>query len=506
MAKNEVKWGALLSYILIFVNSVYGLIISPFMLGAIGESEYGVYKTIGALAATVSVMELGLGGTVQRFLAQYRAQKEEKKSFNFSAMSMIQAGFLCFLMLVVGVVLYTTIDPVYGKSFTHGELIRAKQIFCILIIYVALHIFENVFFGIIAGYNNFVFSNSLKITSLVMKIVLYLILLPIFKNALVIVIVSLCLELVTIIIEFLYIAVKLKHKIKLYYWDQVAFKDSFKYTVLLFIQSLIIQFNGNIDNMVIGAVIGTTAVTVYSFAIQIFNMYEQCATSVSGVVLPSVTNMIYNGATSKDLENVVVKFGRVQWAILGAALGGFVSLGKEFFALWLGEGFSDCYYLALILMVPVTLPLIINVCLSILKAKNLLAFRTIALAYSAVINGILTVIGTKIWGYWAAAVGTAISTIVGSIISLNIYYKVKLNMNILCIYGRILHRITPCIIIASVVCWLLNDFWSGSWLHLGCKAAIFIVIYGVTMLLFGLKKEEKRQIPVLNIIFRRSTK
>ena len=497
MAKNEVKWGALISYALIFINSVYGLVISPYMLGAIGESEYGVYKTIGALAATVSVMELGLGGTVQRFLAQYRAQKEQKKCFNFSAMSMLQAGVLSLVMLVVGAVLYTTITPVYGHTFTANELTRAKQIFCVLIIYVALHIFENVFFGIIAGYNKFVFSNSLKITSLVIKIVLYLVLLPIFKNALVIVVISLCLEVVTITIEFLFIKFKLDHKIKLYYWDGVAFKESFKYTILLFVQSLIIQFNGNIDNMVIGAVVGTTAVTVYSFAIQIYNMYEQCATSVSSVVLPSVTNMIYNGATSRDLENVVVKFGRVQWAVLGAALGGFVVLGKEFFGLWLGEGYSDCYYLALILMAPVTLPLIVNVCLSILKAKNLLTFRTIALAYSVVLNAILTIIGTKIWGYWAAAVGTAVSTIVGSVISLNVYYKVKLNINIIRVYGRILHRITPCIVVASVICWFLNNYIGDSWIMFGVKACVFVAIYGISMLVFGLKKEENAQIPLL---------
>ena len=51
MAKNEVKWGALLSYALIALNSIYGLVIMPFILGAIGESEYGVYKTIGSMTS-----------------------------------------------------------------------------------------------------------------------------------------------------------------------------------------------------------------------------------------------------------------------------------------------------------------------------------------------------------------------------------------------------------------------------------------------------------------------
>lgn len=491
MARSEVKWGALLSYVLIALNSIYGLVIMPFVLGAIGESEYGVYKTIGAMTATISVMELGLGGTMQKYISQYRAQKEEKKAYNYSAMCIIQAVVMAFAMVVVGISLFFTLDSVYGKTFTSSELIRAKQIYIVLVCYIVLHIFENVLFGIITGYNRFIFTNGVKLFTLVSKILIYLIILPIFKNSLAIVMTMVILELIIIAAECIYIKLVLHHKVKLYSWDKAVFKETFAYTILLFVQSLIIQFNGNVDNMVIGSVIGTSAVTVYSFAIQIFNMYEQCSTSVSGVILPSVTKVIYSGATTKDLEDMVVKYGRVQWAVLGAALGGFICLGKEFFFLWLGEGFTDSYYLALILMVPVTFPLIVNTCLAILKAKNLLLFRTVALAYSAVFNVIFTVVGTRLWGYYAAAAGTALSTVIGSVLSLNIYYQLKLKMNMLKIYFRILHKILICITIPTVGCFLLNPFFSGTWVTFIGKAAMFMAVYGILMLSFGLNQNEK---------------
>ena len=494
MAKNEVKWGAIISYVLIALNSIYGLVIMPFILGAIGESEYGVYKTIGAMTSTISVMELGLGGTMQKYIAQFRAQKDEKKAYNYSAMCLIQAAIMGVLMLVVGIALFFSLDSAYGNTFTISELARAKQIFVILICYVVLHIYENVLFGIISGYNRFVFSNSVKLITLLVKIGIYLIVLPIVKNSLAIVITTLVLEFVIIAIEYFYIKQKLKHEIKLYSWDNAVFKETFKYSILLFVQSLIIQFNGNVDNIVIGAVIGTSAVTVYSFAIQIFNMYEQCATSVSSVILPSVTNAVYSGASPRDFEDMIVKYGRAQWAVLGVALGGFICLGQEFFDLWLGDGFSDCYYLALILMVPVTFPLIVNTCLAILKARNLLFFRTIALAYSVVINIVLTVIGTKIWGYYAAAIGTAISTVVGSVISLNIYYRIKLNISMTKIYFRILSRITPCVFAPMALCFFINPYIGGSWEAFLMKAALFIVIYAILMLVFGLTKDERNGI------------
>lgn len=194
MAKNEVKWGAILSYVLIALNSIYGLVIMPFILGTIGESEYGVYKTIGAMTSTISVMDLGIGGTMQKYIAQYRAQKDEKKAYNYSAMCLIQAAVMGIAALAVGIALFFTIDSAYEKTFSEAELVRAKQIFIILICYVVLHIFENVLLGIISGYNRFVFSNSVKLTTLLIKIGIYLIILPVFKNSLAIVITTLILE------------------------------------------------------------------------------------------------------------------------------------------------------------------------------------------------------------------------------------------------------------------------------------------------------------------------
>ena len=293
----------------------------------------------------------------------------------------------------------------------------------------------------------------------------------------------------------------MKHKVRLRKWDKGVFRDSFVYTMLLFVQSLIIQFNGNVDSIVIGAVIGTTAVSLYSFAIQIFNMYETCATSISGVLLPTVTKKLIDGAGASELKKMVVKYGRAQWMFLGGALFGLLTCGKDFFVLWLGnklgETAVDCWGLSLILTIPVTFPLITNTCLTILKAKNDLGFRTLCLAGSVVLNFVLTFFGTKLWGYWAAAAGTAVSTICGSVIAMNIYYSKKLKLGMLGIYRDILSGITPALIIAAISCMVLNFFLWGTWLGFVLKAVVFLLFYVAGLLLFGLNPEERNAIPFL---------
>lgn len=101
---RQVKIGAVLSYVLIILNTVHGLFITPYMIGKLGVSEYGVYKTISALSSSMMVLDLGIGSTVMRFVAKYRATKDEKSIPNFVAISLIQAAALSGVILTVGVI------------------------------------------------------------------------------------------------------------------------------------------------------------------------------------------------------------------------------------------------------------------------------------------------------------------------------------------------------------------------------------------------------------------
>lgn len=496
MARNEVKNGAILSYVLIFVNAVYGMVVAPFILRTMGRSEYGVYETIGAMAASISVLEFGIGSTMQRYIAQMVARKKQREIENYSAMGMIQTVILALAMVVVGFCLYFTLEPVYGNSFTDAELLRAKEIYVLFIVQIILHVFESYFFGVLAGYNRFTFSNGLKLGALGLRILLCFVLLPLFPNALTLVATTVLMELVLIGTELFYLKKVLGHRCHLYSWDRELFRESFVYTLLMFAQTVIVQLNGHVDSWVIGAYIGTAAVTVYSFAIKIYNMYQQCAMSISGVLLPTVTKQLIEDASPRTMEDLVVKYGRIQWSFLAALLAGILCLGQEFFSLWLehslGSSAQDCWRLCLILIIPMTLPLVTNVCLTILRAKNMMRFRTISLGYAVVINALLTLIGTYYWGYWAAAAGTALSTLIGSVISMNIYYHKKLQMNMTRVYLGILRRITLCPLVAAVPCLVLNRFWSGSWVAFVVKGCVFLVVYLPLLWCYGFTQEERR--------------
>lgn len=492
MKRNEVKWGAVLSYILIVLNATYGLFLTPYILGRIGETSYGVYKTVSSFTSSLMVLDLGLGGTMMRYIAKYRADKQTEKIPNFISMGLIQGGVICTIVGVVTAVLYFFLDKIYANGLTASEITEAKRLYIFLAIGILAHIFENLLNGIICGYNNFTFANGVKVLRLLTRIAAVVIFLGVFKSSMTLVLVDLAITVLAVLAEAAYMVFKLNVKAKYTNWDTKVFWESFRYTILMFLTSIVAQVNTNFSNVTIGAIINSSAVTVYSMAILIFGTYEQMSTAISGVMLPTITN-----ALKDDDENytktlkIVVEMGRIQFMLLGAVLVGFITIGKPFINIWLGPNYDDVYYLVLILLGPALLELCINVCISILRAKNMLGFRTAVITAATVLNLIICISLMKFIGYYSAAVGTACSFLFGSVIAMGIYYYKKLNINILKLYKEIFKKIWICLALSGVACFAASMAFDTSLLKFIVGFCVFCVIYVTTLLMFGLNEKEK---------------
>lgn len=493
MRISETKKGVVLSYTLLLCNTIYGLLITPFILKCVGTNNYGVYKSVSSLSASLAVMDLGLGATMTRYMAQYHATNEKGKAENFTAMVFVQFTIVAAVIALCGGITYGLIPSIFGLTFGEAEIGLSKILLVFLIMNMILRLFENLLSGAVSGYERFTVANGIKLLSIIMKFSLLLILLPIIKNVITIVVLESALLIAGIIFLSWYMICRMNIKPKLEKWDMTVFKESMMYTVLMFIQTITIQFNGNVDNVLIGAKLGSEYVTIYSMAIVIFGMYEQLSGSIAGVMLPNMTKRIVEKQTAAQLQQGVEKAGRYQFILLAAALGGFIALGREFYHLWLGESYSDCYWLTLMLIIPVTFPMVQNVSLSILCAQNKMGYRTITLAFSCVVNIVCTIVGINLLGYWGAALGTACATISNTIL-MNLYYRKHLDFRILKMYCRIFDKTWICAIVATV-CTLISGKWFEiSWFSFLFRGAIFVLVYGILMLLWETTDNEKQVI------------
>lgn len=500
-SKNEVKIGAILSYTLIILGLLYSFFITPFLITSLGEGEYGVYKTIASFAAAMTIIDFGLGGTVQRYVARYKAQNEEEKIPPFLGMCFLIGIVVNLFVIILFFVMIFLIEPLYANTMDEGQIQTAYVLFTVLGLNMLFTTFENFFHGIITGNNKFVFGNSLKIALLIIKTVLIIVLLNFIHKSVLLVSISIFLTIVTIVAEYCYIKIKLHTRFKFGKIDNDLLKETCKYTFLMFLTTFATQVFSNLDNTVIGSMKGPAFVTVYSVGLLFFSMFQSLSSGIAGVMLPTISTALARPNGLENAKGIIIKAGRVQFMLLGAALVGFVCVGKDFIALWLGESYLDVYIIGIILLVPSLFELSTNVCNSVLRAQNRLLFRTIVVFLSSVVNIVLTILLLNYCSYIYAAVATAISDVVFNLIVMAIYYKKEIGLPMFSIYRGIFKRTWLCLLLSGAALFVSSRFLYGSWPSFILNVAIFVVIYGVLLLVFGLGKQERAQIPVIGKFF-----
>ena len=489
-SSKQIKYGAILGYILLGTSTLYGLFSIPFILKYVQTDHYGVYKSVASIASALAVVDFGLGATMTRYISKFSATGEKDKTNNFIAMVFIQFFVLLLVLAIISLVFYLNIGLVFKGTYDSNQVSLAKSLFALLILNMSLSLLENLFFGIVNGNERFIFSNSLKIISIVIKIILIVVLLPITQNIILVVLAETAASGIAIGLFIFYSFGKIGIRPRLKKWDMPLFKESFVYTFLAFIQTVILQFSGSVDNILIGAMIGAIPVAVYSVALTIYAMYQNLSSSISNLMLPRITKKIENGVTNSELEEEVKKISRFQFFVLAAALGGIICLGKDFYFLWLGTGYGDCYYLTIILAFSITLPTIINSALAILKAMNKMVVRTVFLAAACVLNVAITIPGIVFLGYWGAAVGTALSSI-SLCIMMCFYYRRLFKFSILKLYFDITFKTILCAEIPTIIVFKVKELLDMSWWWFFLLIFIFLVIYGLLLYSFSMNSEEK---------------
>lgn len=87
---------------------------------------------------------------------------------------------------------------------------------------------------------------------------------------------------------------------------------------------------------------------VYSVAIQLTQMFMMFSTAISGVFLPKVTAMVTYGGNEKEISDLFIRTGRIQYIVMSFILSAFVVFGRPFIRLWAGEGYEEAYYVSLL--------------------------------------------------------------------------------------------------------------------------------------------------------------
>ena len=491
-SSKEIKIGAILSYVIIVINMLIGVLYTPILTAKLGQTEYGLYSLVTSVISYLTILDFGFGNAIIIYTTRYRNKNEKDKEQKLHGMFFIIYTIIGIIAGIIGVILWMNVDKLFGNTMSTDELSKAKVLMGILTFNLVLTFPLSIFSSIITSYEKFIFSKVLNLARIILNPIVMLILLNFGVKSIGLVILVTALNIATLILNYVYCKTKLKIRLKFGKIDFQLLKEIMAYSVWIFLNSIIDKISLNLDQFILGIYSGTVAIAIYSVAGQLNQMYMNFSTAISGVLLPKVAKMETNNASDKEFTDMFIKTGRIQYLVMALIISGFVLYGKEFIEIiWVGPEYSESYIIACILMIPITIPLIQNVGLNILQVKNKYKFRVIILVVFAVINVGISIVLSKIYGGVGAAIGTAVSMIGGTGICMNIFYHKNIHINIIEFWkniGKMSIPVAICIVLGIIIK-IINPIYTI--LNLILQVILYTILYVIAMWKFGMNLYEK---------------
>lgn len=489
---SQKKIGVILSYIGQLINIFVGLIYTPIMLRLVGQSEYGLYQLVNSVVSYLSLLSLGFGSSYLRFYSKYKVKDDEESIAKLNGIFMIIFCIISVICVLCGTIMVERIHNIFGTGLTEREYVKAKILMELLIINLAMTFPNSVFNCSITASERFLFQKLLIVIQNLFNPFLSLPLLIMGYGSIGMVSVTTFLTFIVLLSNIYYCFKKLHIRFIFHGFKIGLLKEMWVFTFFIFINQIIDQINWSVDKFLLGRFAGTTAVAVYGVGGQINSLYLQFSTSISNVFVPKVNRIVAESNNNTKLTILFTKVGRIQFMVLGLILSGFVFFGHSFVEIWAGQEYEDSYVIALLLIVPVTVPLIQNLGIEIQRAKNMHKARAIVYLFIALANVAVSIPLIKLMGPIGAALGTAISLFAGNILFMNWYYHFRIEIDMIYFWKEIMKFISA-LIVPSIVGMLIIKFIDiRGFIRLGIVTIIYTIIYFFSMYLFGMNFEEKK--------------
>lgn len=488
---NQIKAGAVLNYVIIALNTITGLLYTPFMLRCLGQNEYGLYSLVASIIAYLTILDFGFGNAIVRYTAKFRAEGKTKEQWEMFGMFVIVYSLIGLLAFFCGLGLYYNVDALFDQTMTADDLSKARVMMLLLTVNLAFTFPFTIFSSIISAYENFVFQRILNIVRLVLSTLVMICLLSAGYKAIAMVVVQTIFNLSTLLINYVYARRKLKIKIVFGRFNLSFFKEVSIYSFWIFLNAIMDRIYWSTGQFVLGAAIGPIAVAVFSVAITLQQMYMTFSTAISSVLLPRITQMVASNRTDKEISDVFISTGRIQAIVMMLILSGFTIFGNSFVALWAGNAYSESYYIALIFFGALFIPLIQNVGINILQARNQMKFRSLCYVVIAGLSLVLQVVLAKLMGPIGCAIAIGGALLLGQGLVMNIYYQRVQRLDIIKFWREILKMAIAPLAITIISLYILKYYHIESWSGLMIGIISFAMVYMPLFWVFSMNNYER---------------
>jgi O-antigen/teichoic acid export membrane protein len=462
------------------------LIMTPIMINYLGISGYGILLLVNTLTGYMGLFDLGMQTSTTKYVAEYVAKE------NFDMLNrLMSTTFFLFSGIAIIVFVFTSILAFYSTNFFHIP-VEYREIAPSVILILGSQISITFIFAVIvqlfSGIQRYEVHAMIEAIVLILK---YSIMYIFLRNGFGLLAVALIIFSATIGEKALYLlflkSSKIKVKLRFRYFDKSILKKIVRYSSTSFIltaASKVIYFT---DNIIIGAMLSVSGVSVYGIAGRLVQNLRDFIGGATSTISPAAS---YANETERvNLRPIAFHSTKYIAVLIFPMVAGFILLGKDFLDIWLGKGFLESYEILVILSIgqAFTLPLSgIGAMLYGISNHKILAKAMVA---EALINLSLSLLLVQDFGLPGVALGTVIPSIIFNFLILprktTQFFNLKLSEYYLkCLLKPLLMTIP---FAATILCYLFF-ITVDNWIKLIFGVLISVFIYVVVLYFFDFRR------------------
>lgn len=488
-SNKQIKLGAIFSYLAIALNILAGLLYTPWMVQQIGQSQYGLYTLANSLIALFMV-DFGLSSAVSRYLSKYRAENNEEKIQSFLGAVYKLYLIIDAIIFAVLIVVFFCIDSIYVK-LSPAEIEQFKVVYIISALFAVLNFPFVTLNGILNSYEKFVQQKLADIIYRVLVIPLTVIALVLGGGLYELVALHAVAGLVTTLIKFICVKRYTSARVSLKGIDNRIYKEIFSFSVWVTVSSLAQRLVFNITPSILGIVSSAAAIAVFGIITTIEGYTYTISGAINGMFLPKISQIYAKTNSTKDLTPLLLKVGKFQFALNGLIVVGFVTVGKLFIELWMGNEYIDAYYGIILVIIPGMFANALQIANTSFVALNKVRLQ----AQINVIMGIINVVLSFVLSYYLGVIGASLSIFVAysfRAAAIAVVSYRELGIDIPTFVKQCYLRMSLPVVMSVVIGLLLNMISiGGGWIEFLIKGLAISVCYIVIMYFVGFNSKER---------------
>lgn len=339
-ATRNLLAGTVAKYALLVVTIVLGIVLMPFTVRHLGKSDYGLWMLVASMTYYFQLLDLGYGNGLVRHVTEADA-RGDTDGMNEILSTFVVVYALLGAAAMIGIALLALFAVPRFPNLTAEQVNTGRLVLLVLGLRMSVGFPMTVFGAVTNARQRFAINSTVAIVvALVNALVTYVVLVNGYKLTVLVpatVAVSL--------LSYIAYASVARHvfpemRLNVSRFSRVRLREVTSFSLYLFLISIAAQIGFNVDNLVVGAWMGTAAVAVYAVASRIAEYQRQMCNQFNGLLFPIVVGFEARG-DSRALRMMLVDGTRLAFGLVVGVTVALLAFARPLVMRWMGAGFES---------------------------------------------------------------------------------------------------------------------------------------------------------------------